>query len=272
MSTNSDLSLSQRKLKVLENLDKGHAALHKSLSDLDPEDAFLGTRWSVWDVIKHLDSEGFVDTLESISEGAAHLFPPFTSRAEKLKLDISHLDQTFLRFKTLIESMSEEQLLREATPENTYNTFPALNMIELLERFSNHESNHAIQIEKTLTYVKAFNAREKVVTIITLNTDIDPIVPDDILGMMKHADYLAATLPILDVLEGKFAALPIQLLDNNYKEVVARLIRESKAGLWVVLCISSQPSRVESNCITLATQQCEKVIHYNPHSTNDENI
>ena len=110
------------------------------------------------------------------------------------------------------------------------------------------------------------------VTIITLNTDIDPIVPDDILGMMKHADYLAATLPILDVLEGKFAALPIQLLDNNYKEVVARLIRESKAGLWVVLCISSQPSRVESNCITLATQQCEKVIHYNPHSTNDENI
>lgn len=270
MSTNAGMSLSERKIKVLENLDRGHKALHEALSGLDPEDAFLGTRWSVWDVIKHLDSEGFVDTLETLSRGAAHLFPPFTSRAEKLKSDISHLDQTFARFRKLIESLSEEQLLREATPENTYNTFPALNMIELLERFSNHESNHAIQIEKTLTYIAAFNAREKAVTIITLNIDTPSQIPDNISGMLKHADYLAATAPILSNLEGKFAGLPIELLDKNYQEVVARLSRESKSGLWVVLCVSSQPSQLESDCITLATQQCEKIIHFNPHINSNE--
>ncbi|MBO54140.1 MAG: hypothetical protein CL886_00595 [Dehalococcoidia bacterium] len=272
MSTTEGLTLSERKLKVLDNLDKGHKALHEALSGLDPEDAFLGTRWSVWDVIKHLDSEGFVDTLESISKGASHLFPPFTSRAEKLKSDISHLDETFRRFRALIESLSEEQLVQEATPENTYNTFPALNMIELLERFSNHESNHAVQIEKTLAYIKAFNAQEKAVTIITVVTSTLPVLPDDILGMLKHADYIAATVPILNALEGKFAGLPIQLQDDNYREVVARLDRESQSGLWVVLCVSVNPSQIESDCITLATQQCEKVIQFNPNGAHYKNI
>ena len=88
--------------------------------------------------------------------------------------------------------------------------------------------------------------------------------------MLKHADYLAATAPILSNLEGKFAGLPIELLDKNYQEVVARLSRESKSGLWVVLCVSSQPSQLESDCITLATQQCEKIIHFNPHINSNE--
>ena len=48
MSTENELTLRERQLRVLERLDQGHIALMASLEGLDPEDAFLGSRWSVW--------------------------------------------------------------------------------------------------------------------------------------------------------------------------------------------------------------------------------
>ncbi len=53
MATNQNML--QRQARVLERLDEGHKTLHASLEGLDPADAFLGSRWSVWEVLNHLD-------------------------------------------------------------------------------------------------------------------------------------------------------------------------------------------------------------------------
>ena len=60
-------SLSRRRDQALVRLDQGHRALTSSLAGLDPEEAFLGSRWSVREVLLHLDSENFIDALEKIA-------------------------------------------------------------------------------------------------------------------------------------------------------------------------------------------------------------
>ena len=62
-----------------------------------PRNAFLGSRWSVWEVLKHLDAESFVDALERIADGEQEMLPPFTSREERLRQDIEHFDATYRR-------------------------------------------------------------------------------------------------------------------------------------------------------------------------------
>ncbi len=52
MATGKQLNLLQRRARVLERLDEGHKALHESLEGMDAEDAFLGSRWSVWEVFE----------------------------------------------------------------------------------------------------------------------------------------------------------------------------------------------------------------------------
>ena len=77
---------------------------------MDAEDAFLGSRWSVWEVLKHLDAESFVEALEQIAAGERAMLPPFTSREERLRQDIEHLEATYDRLKAVIEGLSEEPL------------------------------------------------------------------------------------------------------------------------------------------------------------------
>jgi hypothetical protein len=246
-----------RKRSVLVNLDAGHKELCESLEKLDPEEAFLGTRWSVWDIIRHLDSEGFVDTLESLSYGPTHMFPPFNNRAEKLRSDIGHANETFTRFRNLVENLTESQLLQEATPENQSNSFPKLNILELLERLSNHESNHAKQIVKTREYVRAFNSKDNAITIIKLDSDQPDFIDGIILGLLKYADYIAATDLTIASLHGKFTGVPLTLTEDNLEEVSSRLGSEAKSGLWVIICVSSNPTTLESKFIRLAEK------HYN---------
>ena len=66
MTTEENLTPLQRRARALERLDQGHQALHESLEGIDPEDAFLGSRWSVWEVLNHLDTENYVAALEQI--------------------------------------------------------------------------------------------------------------------------------------------------------------------------------------------------------------
>ncbi len=101
MATNQ--TMRQRQARVLERLDEGHKTLHASLEGLDPADAFLGSRWSVWEVLNHLDTEKFVAALEDIAAGKMDMLPPFNSREEKLKEDMAHLDENYRRFRELIE-------------------------------------------------------------------------------------------------------------------------------------------------------------------------
>ncbi|MQG65134.1 MAG: hypothetical protein FI706_07730, partial [SAR202 cluster bacterium] len=69
MAPEQELTSLQRRARVLERLDEGYKNLHTSLEGLDPVDAFLGSRWSVWEVLNHLDTEKFVAALEQIVAG-----------------------------------------------------------------------------------------------------------------------------------------------------------------------------------------------------------
>ena len=48
-------SILQRRDAALQRLDEGHQILLKSLEGLEAEEAFLAQRWSVRDVLLHLN-------------------------------------------------------------------------------------------------------------------------------------------------------------------------------------------------------------------------
>ena len=143
MATQDDLTLQQRRERVLQRLDEGHKVLHESLEGIDAEDAFLGSRWSVWEVLNHLDAESYVAALEEIVSGERDMLPPFSSRDEKLKKDIAHLDETYHRLRDLVENLPEERMSQPVTPPNPHNSFPGLTLLELLERSSGHSSGRS---------------------------------------------------------------------------------------------------------------------------------
>ena len=67
----------ERQQRTLQRLDDGHAALLDALDGLGEADAFLGSRWSVWEVMQHLLTETFVEALEQIASGKREMLPPF---------------------------------------------------------------------------------------------------------------------------------------------------------------------------------------------------
>ncbi|GIT01518.1 MAG: hypothetical protein CM1200mP27_01430 [Chloroflexota bacterium] len=95
---------------------------------IDPEDAFLGSRWSVWEVMNHLDTAKFVAALEDIAAGKKEMLPPFNSREEKLKSDLIQLDANYQRFRTLVQGLTEKQMAHLLQNPNPYNNFPALTL------------------------------------------------------------------------------------------------------------------------------------------------
>ena len=73
-------AITQRQAAALLRMDAGHQELLQSLAGLAVEDAFLGSRWSVREVLLHLDAERYIDALEPDrprrSGNAAALFQP----------------------------------------------------------------------------------------------------------------------------------------------------------------------------------------------------
>jgi len=258
MATNQ--TMRQRQARVLERLDEGHKALQASLAGIDPEDAFLGSRWSVWEVLNHLDTEKFVAALEDIAAGKMDMLPPFNSREEKLKEDVAHLDENYRRFRALVEGLTEEQMSQPVTAPNPENFFPALTLLELVERSSGHESTHARQIVETRKYVEAFNAKERAVTFIVL----DPERPSELgvaaVGLLKYADFVAGAPEALDAVRNVAGAPELTLTGENTEEAMSRFGRESRAGLWVVVCTIGSPSESHAELLQAAGKHCAKVV------------
>ena len=260
MATDEPMTPLQRQARVLERLDEGHKALQASLAGLDPEDAFLGSRWSVWEVLKHLDSEGFVEALEQISSGTREMLPAFTSRSEKLKKDIALLEQTFRRFRELVAGLSEERLSQSVTPPNPDNSYPGLTLLELVERLSGHEVAHARQIVETRRYVEAFSTRERAVTFIALDADRPSLLGPSAIGLLKHADYVAGFPKALDAVRDLAGGVELVLNDKNTEEIISRLGRETRAGIWAVVCTIGSPSQTHPKLLQAAEKHCDKVV------------
>ena len=260
MAAQDDLTLQQRRERVLQRLDEGHKVLHESLEGIDPEAAFLGSRWSVWEVLNHLDAENYVAALEEIASGTRDMLPPFTSREEKLKKDIAHLDETYQRLRDLVETVSDERMGQPVTPPNPHNSFPGLTLLELLERSSGHASTHANQIVETRKYVKAFSAKERAVTFIVLDPEQPSGVGASAIGLLKYADYVAGAPEALIAVREFSGGVELTLNGRNTEEIVSRLGRETRAGIWAVICTIGSPSESHPELLRAAEKHCDKVV------------
>ena len=273
MPEEPQLTPHQRRQRALVRLQEGRQSLRQSLEGLDAEDAFLGSRWSVWEVLQHLDAESFVEALEKIAAGDMEMLPPFTSREDRLRQDIQHLEATYDRLQAVVESLTEEQLARPVTPPNPHNSFPGLTMLELVERSSGHAASHARQVELTRKYVAEFNAREKAVTVIPLGNAGADSVPMRARELIAFADFTAGEAPALDLVRPWIRGLEAVIRpgdpdsdsdSGNLEEIVSRMAREARAGLWTVICVlGANPETDHPHLMTLAAHHCEKVVVLN---------
>ena len=69
---------------------------------LGEAEAFLGSRWSVWEVMQHLLTESFVEALEQIASGEREMLPPFDPRNDRIAADVAKLEANYQRFRRLI--------------------------------------------------------------------------------------------------------------------------------------------------------------------------
>ncbi len=254
--------LMQRRDAALARLDEGHRTLMASLEGLDPEEAFLGSRWCVREVLLHLDAENYVDALEKIALGEQEMLPPFSTREEQLQKEIDHLKETHQRFRRLISGLTPEQLVRPATPPNPVNSFPGLSLLELIERSCGHEATHSRQIELTRQYVAAFRSRERAVSIIGLGDGNSHRLADDAKGLLNQADLVAGEPEALSAVRLMVRGVELTIRPENRAETVSRLAREARAGLWGVIVCMGSPEEDAGPLVELVRQHADAVAVY----------
>ena len=115
--------------------------------------------------MQHLLTESFVEALEQIASGEREMLPAFDARTDRIAADVAKLEANYQRFRKLISGLTEEQLDLPATPYNPENNYPALSLLDLIERVSGHEGNHARQVVETRKYVAAFRSADRAATV-----------------------------------------------------------------------------------------------------------
>ena len=243
-------SIEQRRDAALQRLDEGHQILLKSLEGLEAEEAFLGQRWSVRDVLLHLDSERYVDALEKIARGEMDMLPPFSSRDEHFRQELEQQEATHRRFRALLTELAPEQLARPATPPNPENAFPGLTLLELLERTSGHEASHARQIDLTRQYVAAFRSQERALNIAALGDGNPAHLSQEVKDLLNMADYVVGEADALAAVAHMVRGVRHTIHPGNREEMVNRAARDTREGLWAIVCIMGN---ADDNDETVAT-------------------
>ena len=241
-SHDGDLSPIERQQRALRRLDEGHAALLEALHGVGEAEAFLGSRWSVWEVMQHLLTENFVQALEEIASGEREMLPPFDAREDRIAADVARLNANYQRFRSLIVGLSPAQLDLPATPYNPENNYPALSLLDLIERTSGHEGNHARQVVETRKFVTAFRSAERAVTVAGLGTGDPGSVPMQTREMLANADYVIGSPDALAVARRWIRSVELPLRPDNRDELVNRLVRDIRAGLWSMVVTLGDPA------------------------------
>ena len=263
MSPEERESILQRRDAALKRLDEGHEVLLRSLEGLETEEAFLGQRWSVRDVLLHLDSERYVDALEKIASGEMEMLPPFSSRDEHFRQELESQEATHQRFRALLTELTPEQLARPATPPNPANSFPGLTLLELLERSAGHEASHARQIELTRQYVAAFRSRERALNVVALG-DGDPArLSQQAKDLLNMADYVVGEADALSIVSAYVRGAQLAMHPGNREELVNRAARETREGLWAIVCVMGRGAE-DDETIALARQHADTVALHQP--------
>lgn len=263
----SILSVLERRDRAIDRLNEGHLALKHSLEGMDAQDAFLGSRWSVREVLLHLDSENFIDALEKIATGEQDMLPSFSTREHQLKKELDRLEETHQRFRTLVLGLRENQLARPVTPPNPDNAYPGLTMLELIERVAGHESAHARQIEETRKYVEAFKSKERVLNVVELGDGDPHRVAASVKDLINQADYVVGEPAALDMVRGWVRGVELVLNGENSEEVIARMGREVRAGIWAVVCCLGTADGNSEAIVALARQHADAVIIHQVQGT-----
>ena len=252
-------SILRRRDAALQRLDEGHQVLLKSLEGLDTGEAFLGQRWSVRDVLLHLDSERYVDALEQIARGEMEMLPPFTSREEHFRQELEQQEATHRRFRALLTELTPEQLSCPATPPNPANSFPGLTLLELLERSAGHEASHARQIDLTRQFVAAFRSQDRALNIVALG-DADPSrLSPQVKDLLNMADYVVGEPEALAAVGHIVRGVQLTIRSGNREELVNRAAREARDGLWGVVCVMGYGGD-DDETVALARHHAETVV------------
>ena len=261
-------AINRRRQAALQRLDAGHQELLQSLENLDIEEAFLGSRWSVREVLLHLDSERYIDALEQIARGERQMLPPFSSREEHFRQEREHQEATHQRLRTLLTRLTPEQLARPATPANPENAYPALTLLELLERSANHESAHARQIQLTRHYIAAYRTQQRALNIIILPNQTapdNPPIPANVKDLLNMADYLIGDANALAIAAPYARGVRLTLTDANRAELVNRAARETREGQWPLICLQANDPNIPET-LTLARQHADTVAIHPPEA------
>ena len=232
----------ERQRRALRRLDEGHAALLGALDGVDEAEAFLGSRWSLWEVMQHLLTENFVQALEEIASGEREMLPLFDGREDRISADVGRLNANYQRFRSLIAGLSPAQLDLPATPYNPENNYPALSLLDLIERTSGHEGNHARQVVETRKFVAAFRSAERAVTVAGLGTGDPASVPMQTREMLANADYVIGAPAALTLARRWIRSVELPLQADNRAELVNRLVRDIRAGLWSMVVTLGDPA------------------------------
>ena len=253
------LSAHERQQRALHRLDDGHAALLDALEGVGEAEAFLGSRWSVWEVMQHLLTENFVEALEQIASGERDMLPAFDARTDRIAADVAKLEANYQRFRKLISGLTEEQLDQPATPYNPENNYPALSLLDLIERVSGHEGNHARQVVETRKYVAAFRSTERAVTVAGLGTGARQEVPTVTRELLSNADYVVGSRAALVVARPWIRAVELELRSDNREELVNRLVRDVRAGLWSMVATLGDPAESTPGLVARLEEAVGKV-------------
>ena len=256
-------SIIQRRAAALARLDEGHEILLKSLDGLEAEEAFLGQRWSVRDVLLHLDSERYVDALERIARGEMEMLPPFSSREEHFRQEREQQEATHRRLRRLLADLTPEQLSRPATPSNPANSFPGLTLLELLERSAGHEASHARQIGLTRQFIAAFRSQERALNIAALGDGDPSHLSTQVRDMLNMADYVAGEADALAAVGHLVRGVRLTMHGGNREELVNRAARESREGLWAIVCVMGDGAD-DDETVAAARRFAETVVVHRP--------
>ena len=263
MSPEERESILERRDAALQRLDEGHQILLKSLEGLEAEEAFLAQRWSVRDVLLHLDSERYVDALEKIARGEMEMLPPFSSREEHFRQELESQEATHHRFRALLTELTPEQLARPATPPNPDNSFPGLTLLELLERSAGHEATHARQIDLTRQFIAAFRSQERALNIAALG-DGDPArLSQQVKDLLNMADYVIGEAEALASVDHLVRSVRLTMHPGNREELVNRSARETREGLWAIVCVMGDGADGDAT-VALARQYADTVAVHRP--------
>ena len=263
MSPEERESILQRRDAALARLDEGHQILLQSLEGLEAEEAFLAQRWSVRDVLLHLDSERYVDALEKIARGEMEMLPPFSSREEHFRQELESQEATHQRFRALLTELTPEQLSRPATPPNPANSFPGLTLLELLERSAGHEASHARQIDLTRQFIAAFRSQERTLNIAALGDGDPACLSQEVKDLLNMADYVVGEPDALAAVGHLARGVRLTMHPGNRSELVNRAARETREGLWAIVCVMGDGSD-EDETVTLARQHADTVAVHKP--------